>query len=81
MLVISRPHRIGLLAYQRLWLEAMELYSKPLRIRGKGFTAIVFDDVEMRPHAARRRTAANAARRLRPALRKAAARTWGGPLP
>ena len=75
MLVISHARCTGLYEYQRLWLEATERFGKPMQIRGKGFTAIVIDDVEACPRNTRRRLAADTARRLRPALRMASARS------
>ena len=74
MLVVSRARQIGLTAYQQLWLEAMDLYSKPkpMRIRGKGFSVVVIDDVQAHFRHPGRRLAASAARRCRPALRRAA---------
>ena len=74
MLVISRARQTGLFEYQRLWLEAIERYGTPkLKFSGKGFTAVVFDDVQAHFRHPGRRLAASAARRCRPALRRAAA--------
>ena len=78
MLLVSRARQIGLTANQQLWLEAMDLYGKPtpkpkpMRIRGKGFTFVVIDDVQAHFRHPGRRLAASAARRCRPALRRAA---------
>lgn len=74
MLVVSRARQTGLFAYQQLWLEAMDIYGKPksMRIRGKGFTFVVIDDVQAHFRHPGRRLAASAARRCRPALRRAA---------
>ncbi len=81
MLVISCARQTGLFAYQQLYLEYLERFSKPMpkptpvRFGGKGHTVIIIDDVQAHLRSERRRQAADAARRWRPALRAASART------
>ncbi len=81
MLVISRARQTGLFAYQQLYLEYLERFSKPMpkpkpvRFRGTGHTVIIIDDVQAHLRSARRRQAAGAARCWRPVLHAASART------
>lgn len=73
MLVISGARQSGLFEYQRLWLEYMELYSKPRRAGA----VIILDDIEVFGRREHRRKAARAAQHCRPALRRAAALVRG----